>query len=327
MNRVKYISIRLMILALILIIAEVFHRTFIYPKIKKDEGWLQTLVENKTKNKADVYYFSASPNQASANDESDKRFISAIANESSKLKISSVDTGAIHAGIFYKILNHLPKNKYPKAIVMDLNIRSFGVNWIHSNLENALQRNFVYWNQRPSIVNHFLAATKWYDYKSPAEHLRAIEYEEKFGQLPYSKNHSTIKKWVDSLFKTKQYSEEGKLMIQQFAFEIKRNNEQLKNYDLIVKWANRHQIPLIFVILPENVQRMEQLAGKELSDLVSKNAHFLLNHYNGKNVQVLDLHKLVDKDQFFEFFPTEHYRSKGRIIVGTAIANEINKIK
>lgn len=327
MKLVIYISSRFALLLSIVLIGAQLHEKFFYPEIKKEEGWLQTLAEKQLVKTPDVIYFSSSPNKALGPDDTDRRFISQMIQDSIDLHLEAIDTGAIHAGIFYSILKKIPKDQLPEIIVMNLNIRSHGANWIHSGLENSLQRNFVYWNNNPGVINHLVASTKWYEYKSPAEHQRAIEYAEKFAELPFGGSHRTIKTWCDSLFSVNKESEEGLTMIRHFAFTIDENNDQLKRFDMIAAWARENKIPLIFVILPENVEKMGKLVGPNLPELVRRNAVFLETRYKKRGAHVLNLYNKAPEEVFFESFPTEHYRSQGRATVASAIAREIRKIQ
>jgi hypothetical protein len=312
---------------LILLTGGLIHQTYFYPEIKEREGWLQKLSEKQLIKKPQVLYFSSSPNKALGPDDVDQRFISQMIQDSIDLHLEAIDTGAIHAGIFYSILQKIPKDELPKIVVVNLNIRSHGANWIHSGLENSLQRNFVYWNNRPGVMNHLLASVKWYDYKSPAEHQRAIEYGEKFLPLPFGGSHHTIKKWCDSLFVASKNPDEGMTMIRNFGFKIDANNLQLKRFDSLAAWAKQSNIPLIFVILPENVEKMKRLVGPDLSYLVKINANYLEKRYAGNGVHVLNLFNRAPESVFFEEFPTEHYRSFGRAIVASEVAKEIRKIQ
>ncbi|MES2799006.1 MAG: hypothetical protein V4638_03255 [Bacteroidota bacterium] len=323
MKPLKYIVVRLLGLLLVAAVAQIIHQRWVYPSIKKSEGWLQAMVERRLEKKSNFLYFSASTNTAFAPDDSITLSISDLLQQNIQQAVNVIDTSAIHGGIFLKILQKIPENQFPKTIVMDLNLRSFGANWIHSDLENSLQRNFVYWNERPSLLNHLFAATKWYDYKSPNEHLRAIEYQQKFERLPF--NHPTIKKWCDSLFQTVNYSEDGKTMIEHFGFHIQSDNQQLKNFEAIVALAKSHESKLILVLLPENVEKMKLLVDQQLPALIEKNAEFLTNHFKKMGVLVIDLHAKLPKESFFEAFPTEHYNAFGRQIVATAIAGKLPK--
>lgn len=327
MKTLKYICYRLLLLAALILCAELLHQKFVYPTILKKESWIQELTARKLSNSPKAIYFSASPNAAYPHDDTSTYSISQFASQAMSFPLSSLDTGAFHAGIFYKILTKLTPQQRPEILVVDLNIRSFGANWIHSNLENSLQRNFVYWNMNLSIVNHLFAATKWYDYVSPAEHIRAIEYEEKFRKLPLKKEHSSIKNWLMDYRQSTSYSELGESFIRFFAFKIDKENEMLQNYDKLTHWAKINHIPLVYVVLPENMQTMNELIGAELTQLIHQNATYLTSRYTQENCYVLDLHDKLQKEQFFESFPTEHYRSAGRKMIGSKIAEKINSIK
>ncbi len=327
MKLLIYISSRFALLLSIVVIGSLLHERFIYPEIKNEEGWLQALAEKQLVKTPDIIYFSSSPNKALGPDDTDRRFISQMIQDSIELHLEAIDTGAIHAGIYYSILKKIPKHQLPKILVVNLNIRSHGANWIHSGLENSLQRNFVYWNNNPGVINHLVASTKWYEYKSPAELQRAIEYGDKFLELPFGGSHRTIKTWCDSLFRENKNSDEGLTIIRHFGFEIDENNAQLKRFDMITAWAKENKIPLIFVILPENVEKMRKLVGPDLSELVRRNAVFLEKRYKKRGANVLNLYDKAPEEIFFESFPTEHYRSQGRATVASAIAKEIRKIQ
>lgn len=327
MKKLNYISSRITMIVLFIIIAGILHQFFIYPEIKRTEGWLQELAERQLAKDPEVLYFSSSPNKACAPFDSDRRYISQMVQDSIDLHLEPIDTGAIHAGIFYSILKKIPKEKYPKILVVNLNIRSHGNNWIHSDLENSLQRNLVYWNNRPGFLNHLQASVKYYDYKSPMEHAREIERAEKFDQLPFGGSHQTIKKWCDSLFRATSNPDEGMTMIRHFGFQITKENVQLKRYDKIVDWARERNIPLIFVLLPENVEKMSDLVGPDLKSLVGRNAEFLNSHFTKRGVKVINLWDAAGKEVFFESFPTEHYSSVGRSKVASEMAKSIRTIK
>jgi hypothetical protein len=327
MKGVGYIASRIIALFVLFGLAMLIHEYFIYPNILKKEGWLRELAEKKIDKNPDVIYFSASTNKALGPDDKDRRFIDRMIQDSITLHLESIDTGAIHAGIFHAVLERISKDKLPKMIVVDLNIRSFGANWIHSGLENSLQRNLVYWNDKPGVANHFLSSVKWYDYKSPVEHERAIEYAEKFAKLPFGGSHSTIKNWCDSLFKASKTPEEGMVMLRHFGFTIDEQNEQMKRFDKIVDWGINNGVQVVFVILPENIERMDLLVGKDLKELVRRNALFLERRYKGRVHGVINLWDRAGSEVFFESFPTEHYRSLGRQVVASEVSKLINRFK
>jgi hypothetical protein len=323
-NPVKYIFYRLLGLILIVIIGSVIYQFTIYPEIIKSEGWLQELAEKKLDKHARIYYFSSSTNKSSAPIDSDKRSIVEIVQSTVVQNIVSIDTGAIHCGIFYEILKKIPESQSIDKIIVDLNVRSFGNQWIHSGLENSLQRNLVYWNNYPGVYNHLRASLKMYNYHSPAVHIRAIEYGEKFTKLPFRKPHNTIKNWCDSLFKIQDHDGAGLVLMKHFGHFIEENNPMLLNADLIVEWCKKRNIPLVFIILPEDISKMRRLVGEDLASLVEKNADFLEKRYSSKSVEVINLVQDLDENVFYETFPTEHYNSFGRRYIAQKLIEIIN---
>ena len=119
------------------------------------------------------------------------------------IRIGTFDTGAVHAGIFRHALQHLPAGYTPQLIVMDLNLRSFGPQWIHSSLENSLQRNVAFCNDRPGLINRMNVVLKNYPFILDHERREIIYYDEKFADLPFGNTHRTIRLWADSLFRTR----------------------------------------------------------------------------------------------------------------------------
>ena len=207
---------------------------------------------------------------------------------------------------------------------MNLNLRSFGTHWIYSNLETSLQRNLAYWNNRPGIINHINIALKNYNYTSPEKLIGKIEYQKRLEKLPFSENHSTINRWVDSLRKENPSNKMGQLMVENFGFVIKEDNKMLSYFSEIVAWTKEKKIPIAFVILPEDIEGMSVHVDQQLVDLVVSNKLFLLNYFSDQNIPVIDLCEELDASHFFDAHPTEHYNFQGREYVGQRIASFLN---
>jgi len=326
MNKtIRYIVVRLIIVTGFVLLCGTVYEMFFYPKTLQEEGWLKELATRRLKNKADILYFSASPNASVAPTDTDQRSISQmLQSELPKYSVAPFDTGAIHAGIFLHAVKNLPFK--PELIVMDLNLRSFGLQWIHSDLENVLQRNLAYWNDRPGLVNRMNVTLKNYPFILDHERREMIYYREKFGKLPFAGSHETIRLWADSLFYSPLKAAGGHEMIAHFAFTIDKENWMLLQYDAIVEYCRQARIPLVFMILPENVGGMQEKVGPDLVKLCRMNVSFLKNHYAGRAVSILDLSEKLPQDVFFEDFPTEHYVATGRNEVAKALAGHISNI-
>jgi hypothetical protein len=319
-----YILKRLFILGGVLFALVFLYELNYYPKTLKKEGWLKLKGDSIYSLKSDIIYFSASPNKSYALTEKNRLSIHTFAQQELKdYSIRSLDTGAIHAGIFLHALHHLPQKNKPKMIVVDLNLRSFGSNWIESDLENNLQLNLNYWNQNYGLVNRMNAALKNYAFISNEERNKRIVYQHDFVKLPFHGSQSTVRKWNDSLQKSTQtYKEIACAFVRSFGFEVKSNNPMLHSYKSIQKYCEENGIKLIFLFLPENLDMMEKLAGKELKLLCLQNRSRIKRELGEKAV-ILDLMDHFDASFFFESFPTEHYYAPGREYIGKKMAASI----
>ncbi len=325
MQKVNYFIPRILILLVFSVIISVIYQYFLYPKTLQTEGWLKTVGEKTYLKKPDIIYFSASPNAAYFEGDFDKRSIAQKIQSYLKVdKIEAMDTGAIHAGIFLHALKQMPTEYKPKLIVMDLNLRSFGNMWIQSGLENSLQRNIVYWNKYPGIINRIRASLKNYSYIPYHERSELIQYDEKFKKLPFKDSCQTIKKWTDSIRNKTNFDPIGTEMVIHFGFLIDKNNQMLLEYDKIVNYCKLKQIPIILLILPENLDGMSLKAGENLKKLCLQNVTFLQKHFSKTNAKVINDVDLLDSSYFFEDFPTEHYKSDGREQVAKSVARQFN---
>lgn len=307
---VGYYSVRILMFALICTLSALVYELYFHPNVLKEEGWLKLLAEQRLSEKTDILYFSASPNQASAPNDTNRAFISQFLEGELNRKITVFDTGAIHAEIFLHALKEMKVK--PKLIFVDLNLRSFGNQWIHSGLENSLQRNLTYWNSNFGFWNRIQVVLKNYDFIPYQERKNQIYYAEKFHHLS---NKHTIKTWIDSLFLADKENSIGREMVRHFAFEIDDKNKMLRHYDSLFLFCEEQNIQVIATILPENTEGMKKYAGNDLSEICHKNSHFLKNHFKKSNVLILDLLSVFDESYFFETFPTEHYNQKGRAFI------------
>jgi hypothetical protein len=189
-----------------------------------------------------------------------------------------------------------------------------------------LQRNLVYWNKYPGIINRIRASLKNYSYIPYHERSELIQYDEKFKKLPFKDSCQTIKKWTDSIRNKPNFDPIGAEMVIHFGFQIDEKNQMLLEYDKIVNHCKLKRIPLVFLILPENLEGMSRRAGYNLKKLCLKNVSFLKKHYSKSRVTLIDDVNMLNESFFFEDFPTEHYKSDGREQVAKSVASAL-KIK
>lgn len=279
----------------------------------------------------DVLYLSASSNFAPEDTpEDDPRKISQFLSDYlPKQQVEAINKPASHAGSFRHYLQCLPTSAEVETLVVTLNLRSFGPDWVHSELETALNQAHLFYNQRPPLMNRLLLSLKAYDDKSLEERhaLRAAAWDH--DPLPFPSPKQTVsswcavEKWGDWRDPKRQLADQ---FIKQYGFVIDAEHPRVKDFDAIVQTAQERGWHLVLHILPENLERAEELVGEELPKLMRMNADWLLERYRATNVSVVDNLALLGDQHFRDRdFPTEHYDQAGRERIAEAIANRAFK--
>ncbi|MBI3134518.1 MAG: hypothetical protein HYZ14_07545 [Bacteroidetes bacterium] len=329
MEMIKKIALRILLLIAIVAVSNVIYRHTTYHADLRAESNVLLKFERAVET-ADALYFSASPNAAVFKDDTDKRTIAQMMDDLlPDLKLEAVDTGGIHAGVFKKLIALIPEDSDVRYVVVNMNYRSFGIGWIESVLENPIQKQLVFYNNRPPIINRFLQGLNFYDTRSAKEREELIQWHWKNDSLPFAapRNNVTdwcaLEKWGDWTNPKRQLADS---YIKNFAFPITEENPRLKDFDEIVSICHQKGLKLIFVILPENLQEAEKLVGPELTSLMISNKNKLVNRYKTNEVTVIDCFGAVPDSCFTErIFPSEHYTQTGRMTVARAVTDCINR--
>ena len=320
---IKKIAPRILLIAGIVMISNFIYKTTTYESDLEGDANILAKFENAEAN-ADVIYFSASPNATYSDwEDTDFRSISQIVDDSINLKVMSVDTGAIHAGVFKKLIQMLDKDSKVKKVVVHLNYRSLGQAWIQSELENAILKEMVFYNNSPAIINRFMQGLNAYEAISMKERERLMLQSWAEEELPFESPKNSVEswcaveKWGDWTNPKRQLADH---YIKNFAFTIKEDNPRLKDYDEIVDICAEKGLELYFVILPENLEEGEALVDSDLIKLMIDNKNNLKDRYEAKGVNVIDDFDLLKDEDFLErTFPSEHYFEHGRQEIAKSI--------
>lgn len=318
-----------MLITLIVTASDFIYRFTTYQSDLRAEGNVLLKFQHGIQN-AEALYFSASPNAAVHSDDIDQRTIGQMINNLTPgLKLETVDTGGIHAGVFKQLIQLIPADSPVKTVVVNMNYRSFGVGWIYSKLENSIQKQTLFYNNRPVILNRFLQGLNYYEALSDHERESLIQWHWKNDTLPFSAPKNNANDWY-------LYHESGDLphsvsqlaaqYIKNFAFVLNEKNKRVQDFDEIVTICKEKNLKLVFVILPENIEEAEELVDKDLTDLMIANKNWLVTRYKNKGASVVDCFEAVADSCFIErTFPSEHYNQTGRMIISTAVANTLNR--
>jgi hypothetical protein len=335
MNLGKNIALKVGALGLIILASNFIYSEWFFEKdLQAYSPDINTIREIITK-KAEVVYCGESSNISFFKDDNDKRFISQFLNEElPKTTVIDFSKKAGHAGIYYDLLRAIPRKNSVETIIITMNLRSFGPDWINSNLETPLQKEMVLLRPFPPLVNRFLLGFKNYD-TTPAN-IREKRYkyhlESDKLNLPKDFPYVTASEWEKDIIKigekvrkelkTAQIRELASQYIKSYAFRIDpTTNPRIKDFDKIVDLAKNRGWKIVFHILPENVDRAEQLAGKKLVEIMTANSKLLQNRYLNQKVIVVDNLSLLQNDQFIDQdWTSEHYKEHGRRLIAKRIS-------
>jgi hypothetical protein len=329
MEMIKKIGIRIFLLLIIVAISNLIYINTTYKMdVSKDSNVIQKF--ERAVEKADVLFFSASPNAAVEQFDADQRTLAQMMDDLlAGQKVEAVDTGGIHAGVFKNLIKIISSESKVKTVVVEMNYRSFGADWIYSKLENAIQKQMVFYNNRPKVINRFLQGLNYYTSVSDKEREASIEYHWQNDSLPFAPPRSFVKTWCD-VEKWGDWTHPKRQLadayIKNFAFVLNEKNPRVRDFDEIVEICKEKKLQLVFVILPENLEECEKLVDKDLVNLMKSNKDWLVNRYTERGATVVDCFDNVADSCFTErYFPSEHYNEIGRLIVASAVANAINQ--
>lgn len=286
-----------------------------------------------------VVYTGESSNHTFSWKDKDQRKISDfIFDHFPGLKCGDMTKAASHAEVYYYLLENIPENAPVETVIVTMNIRSFGYDWIESNLETAIQKQLVLLKDYPPFFNRFKLAFKDYDIQTEQERSEARYYHlcnDKI-VLPYPFKYSTSHEWDYAKAHEGVIDSEGNWnntltilachYIKTYGFQIHENNPRIKDFDNIVKLAKERGWHLIFNLLAENVDRANELVGSDILYLIRQNRDFLLNRYgNIEDVTVVDNIGDVRNELFIDQnWTTEHYAEMGRRTIADHVAQAVS---
>lgn len=319
------IGLRILLLGLIsLLIGWHYEHSTAY----KEYLWAEAdqLFQVEKAENCDLVYTSASSNYSQAAHDSDLRKISQMLE--GELKSTSVEAFNIpgsHAGTHKLLLARIPVGSRTKNVVVTVNMRSFGADWRHSELETPQNKRNVMYAERPALLNRFLVSVNAYDNKPPSEREADKLHEWEITPLPFKAPRSNVKqwcaveKWGDWRQPKRQLADQ---FIKQYAFILDEENPRIKDFEAISALCKERNLKLVFHILPENTERTVDLVGQDLADMMLENAAWFSNKFEKEGVSVVNNISLLPDSCFTDRdFPTEHYNDLGRM----AIAKEIAK--
>lgn len=285
----------------------------------------------------ELVYLGESSNKTYGWGDHDKRKISEmLAEQLPEVRCGDITQDAAHAEVYYYLLKNIPKDSQVKTVIVTMNLRSFGANWIYSSLETALQKKLVMMKGYPPLMSRALLAFKDYPIHDKNEWNQKVQesWKKKPLGIPEPFPYKTTSEWNNAIANEGVKDAEGnrdKAMteltahfVKNYAFRIDENNPRIKDFDRIVKLAQERGWTLVFNILAENTDRALELVGPDLASLMRENVEYLVKRYEPMGVvMVNNLDKVRDKEFIDRNWPTEHYYEEGRKTIALEVARSV----
>ncbi len=334
----RKIVIRILLLALLLAGMNEVYKLFFYEHDLQEHSPVINKVREVPLD-ADIIYIGESSNITYRSDDADKRPISAfIGDHFPQLKVYDITKPASHAGIYKVLLENIPEKSQVQTIVVTLNLRSFNAQWIYSDLETALQKSMVLLQPYPPLLNRFLLSFKAYDIKTNEERQQQFinKWERDTFHVPFEFPYKNVREWDYAMATNGVKDENGNIdypktelachFIKAYGFQIDTlHNARIKDFDGIIRLAQKRNWNLVFNLLAENTEKARQLVGDELIYFMETNSRILKDYYERRGVPVVDNLDDVPDEQFVDQnWTTEHYAEQGRKIVAKNVARALS---
>ncbi len=286
-------------------------------------------------NTASVLYFGESSNFTAAEQDSSTHSISELLAEMHpELKIQGISKSAIHASTFKALIRRINDQATVKTVIVTMNLRSFGINWIQSELETNLSRAGILYSTYPPILKKCLLTFKAYDNTPLFKRKDIIKSHYKGDKFKLAhQSFSSVYEWDKVMYDkgvpdANGTKDPGKTniachFIKNYAFVIDEDNPRIRDFDAIVRLCQEKNLNLIFHVLPENHERVAELCGADLDGLMEKNVAFLKNRYGKASVFISNYDLLPDSVFIDREWPTEHYTFTGRYSVARRISESL----
>lgn len=322
----KRILIHCLVAAALLVIMNwVYARSFYRDDLLKHSDIVEASWQVAA-DRCELVYLGESSNKTYGNTDKDHRKISEmIADYFPEMRCGDITKEASHAEIYYYLLKNIPDDNQIKTVIVTMNLRSFGANWIYSSLETALQKKLVMMKGYPPLLGRALLAFKAYPIKTKQEwqQLAARYWKKTPLEFPYPFPYKTVAEWNKAVAFEGVKDEQGHVdkslteltchFIKNYGFQIKDDNPRIKDFDNIVKLSRDRGWNLVFNIMAENTDLAQELTGDDLLFLMRENANYLVQRYEAMGVTVVNhLETVRDKNFIDREWPTEHYYEEGR---------------
>jgi len=288
----------------------------------------------------EVLYFGESSDLTIAETDTCQWSISQMIDKLSPKNVGRVSTHAIHGATYVKLIQNIKPDSKVKTIIVTLNLRSFGADWIHSRLETPLMKTNVLYEPMPPILRRLQVVFNGYDNTQTdiREERRMQHWQHDKINVPDTFPYKNVNDWDMAAGKDNIYNyvlpngarNDPKIelachYIKTYAFSIDVDkNPRIADFDKIVALAKTKKLNVVFNLLAENLEYADSLVGPVLVNLMRQNRDLLVKRYTQPGVIVVDNLETVTNGLDFtdQNWTTEHYNQTGRWLVARNVVSK-----
>lgn len=328
------LALKALLLLVLLAALDIVYYFTLYPRDIEEHCDFMQLSRKPVAEGADMIYLGESSNGNYRDTDTDRRPISQmIEDQLPGHKIANLASNATHAGVFYDLMNNIPRHDSVRMAIVTVNMRSFTSEWIWSDLETPLRKKQVLMKRAPALYKRMLLAFKAYPHWEENERWAIVRrgIRHQTFSLPEPFPFTNAADWDSHVWT--EGNQQGKNpdtlalachYIKCFATTVDDRNPRIRDLDRIVRLCQRRGWQPVFHILPDNEDQMGAFVGPELLGLLHENARFVQQRYEAMGVTVVNNQGIVRDDDFNDKeYPTEHYDQVGRKAVADAVAEAV----
>ncbi len=246
-------------------------------------------------------------------------------------KIGSISHESFHLGLFRKILELYPDNS-KKPIIVTLNIRAMSPPSVFSATEAHNQQEALFYSNRIPLLTRIFLSLHYYDNANSSEREREkmVTWRTKSIKLGPG-SWETTRDWMyannkfnDAHPVPTKLRDMSDAYIKEFAFLLDAYNPRVQDLRAMIAFAKKNNIPVLFHILPENLEYSRALWGQQLVQYLEYNHGYLLQVLQKEKMEYVDNFSIARGVDFTDqWYPTEHFNTRIRRLIALSLAQKL----
>jgi hypothetical protein len=287
-----------------------------------------------------ILYLQSSTNTITEPLPEDQSVSELLRNYYPSIQIENISIHGAHTGIFKDLIRHVPAESKLNTLIVELNMRSLGYEWVYSYRESDLQKGNLLLKPFPPLINRFLLTFQAY-FKMP-DKKRNQKIKDRWKKETFDTLHGfdypNVFEWDRGLAMEGVRNDDGSYSHQQtalgchyiksFAVDLDTiNHPRVKDLEKIIEMSKNQGWHVVINILPVNLEEMDELVGPELVQLVKENRDKIMSRFNRKDVLIIDNLELLES-RFFKGTdqPSEDYNREGQNKLAFNMAGKLELI-